>query len=114
MMSESKKKPPRAGRVQVRVPGNLEPTYANFALITNSPSEIIVDLAQIMPQIRHPVVKARVVMTPMNAKLFQRALSEHISRFENQFGEINIPEGTTLADQLFRSSPNADDPEGEK
>ncbi len=100
--------------MQVRVPGNLEPTYANFALITNSPSEIIVDLAQIMPQIRHAVVKSRVVMTPMNAKLFQRALSEHISRFESQFGEINIPEGTTLADQLFRSSPNADDPESEK
>lgn len=112
-MSESKKKPRGSGRVQVRVPGRLEPVYSNFALITNSPSEIIIDLAQIMPQIRQAIVKARVVMTPMNAKLLLRALTDHLSRYEAQFGEIDIPEGTTLADQLFRAPPATNESESD-
>ena len=102
-MTEQEK--PKSGRVQIRVPGNLEPVYANFAMITNSPSEIIIDLAQIMPRMPRAVVKARVVMTPTNAKLLHRALTEHISRFETQYGEIHVPEGTGLADHLFRPPP---------
>jgi hypothetical protein len=105
-MSEQEKTPPGSGRVQIRVPGNLEQVYANFALITNSPSEIIIDLAQIMPRMPRAVVKARVVMTPTNAKLLNRALTEHITRFEAQYGEIDIPKGTSLAGQLFRPSPD--------
>ncbi|MCH7587087.1 MAG: DUF3467 domain-containing protein [Chloroflexi bacterium] len=105
-MSQQEKTPPRGGRVEIRVPGNLEPVYVNFALITNSPSEIIIDLAQIMPRMPRAVVKARVIMTPTNAKLLHRALTEHISRFEEQYGEINMPKGTSLAGELFRPSPD--------
>jgi len=97
-------KPP-AGRVQVHVPADLEPTYSNLALITNSPSEIVIDFAQIMPQVAQARVRARVVMTPLNAKLVLRALTDHLARFETQFGQITIPESTTLADQLFRPPP---------
>lgn len=113
LMTESKKTPPSGGRVQVQVPANLEPVYANFALITNSPSEIIIDLAQIMPRIARAKVRARVVMTPMNAKLFHRALTDHLARFEAKFGEIAIPEGTSLADRLFRPPSEPDEPENE-
>ena len=112
-MTDPKKTPPTGGRVQIQVPANLEPVYANFALITNSPSEIIIDLAQVMPRIARAKVKTRVVMTPMNAKLFHRALTEHISRFEEKFGEIDIPEGTSLADQLFRPPAESNGPENE-
>lgn len=103
MPSEERSKSER-GRVKVHIPSSLKPTYANFALITNSPSEIVIDLAQIMPQVPRAEVRARVVMTPHNAKLLHRALGEHLSRYEAQYGEINIPEGTSLADQLFRGS----------
>jgi hypothetical protein len=113
LMTDSKKTPPTGGRVQIQVPANLEPVYANFALISNSASEIIIDLAQIMPRMARAKVKTRVVMTPMNAKLFQRALTEHISRYEVKFGEITIPEGTSLADQLFRPSSDPEGPENE-
>jgi hypothetical protein len=91
-------------RVKVHLSANLEPTYSNFALITNSSSEIVIDFAQIMPQMPQASVRARIVMTPHNAKLLHRALGEHLSRFEAQFGEIHIPEGTSLADRLFRGS----------
>lgn len=112
-MTDSNKTPPSGGRVQIQVPANLEPVYANFALVTNSPSEIIIDLAQILPRIARAKVKTRIVMTPMNAKLFSRALSEHLARYEAKFGDIDIPEGISLADQLFRQPPDSDEPEKE-
>jgi hypothetical protein len=104
-------KPP-AGRVQVELPSGLEPVYVNFALITHSPSEIIVDCAQMMPQVMQAKIKTRLVLTPLNAKLLLRALGEHLGRFEAQHGEIKVPESSTLADQLFRGwSPDSPDQE---
>ena len=98
-------KPPGATRVQVHLPAGLEPIYSNFALITNSPSEIVVDFAQIMPQVAQARVRARVVMTPLNAKLVLKALTDHLARYEAHFGEIVIPAGGSLAEQLFRPPP---------
>jgi hypothetical protein len=92
----------------IQYPKNLEPTYANFVLISNSRSEIVLDFAQILPQTKQARVKNRVVMTAFNAKLLHRALTDHIARFEERFGEIDLPEGTSLADQLFRSTKNED------
>lgn len=97
--------PPAGPRVQVQLPANLEPVYANFALITNSPSEFVIDLAQILPQVPQARVRARVILTPLNAKLLNRALTEHLARFETQFGEIRVPEVPSLADSLFRPPP---------
>ena len=94
-----------SGQVQVNVPADLEPTYANFAMVTNSASEIVLDFAQVMPRVPRAKVKSRIVMTGLNAKLFLRALGEHITRYETQFGEIQLPEGPHLADQLFKGAP---------
>lgn len=96
---------PAGGRVQVQLPAGLEPIYSNFTLITNSPSEIVLDFAQIMPQVPQARVRARIVMTALNAKLVLRALTDHLARFEAQFGEIAVPEVSSLADHLFRSPP---------
>ena len=74
-------------------------------MVTNSASEIVMDFAQVMPRIPRAKVKARVVMTGLNAKLFLRALNDHIARFETQFGEIQLPEGPHLAGQLFKGAP---------
>jgi hypothetical protein len=41
-------------------------------------------------------------MTPLSAKLLQRALAENLARYEAAFGEIKVP-GNTLADTLFRN-----------
>jgi hypothetical protein len=103
--TEPSARPPGATRVQIHLPANLEPIYSNFALITNSPSEIVVDFAQIMPQVTQAHVRARIVMTPLNAKLVLRALTEHLARFEAHFGEIAVPPGGSLAEQLFRPPP---------
>jgi hypothetical protein len=50
-----------------------------------------------MPKTR---VYARMVMTPMNAKLLLRALTDNLAKYEAQYGEIVLP--TNLADQLFK------------
>ena len=105
-MSTKPEQPEVGGRMRIHLPSNLEPTYANFAMITNSRSEIVIDFAQVMPKVPQARVKNRVVMTAFNAKLLLRALNEHMERFEAQFGEIPLPEGTTLADQLFRPLPS--------
>jgi hypothetical protein len=89
--------------MSLTVPASLEPAYSNFALITHSPSEFVLDFAQIMPQVPHARVVARVVTTPVHAKLLLRALAENVGRFETQFGVITPPDASTLADQLFRS-----------
>ncbi len=94
--------PPAAARMAVTLPANLEPAYSNFALITHSPSEFVVDFAQMMPQLPQARVVARVVTTPLHAKLLLRALAENIGRYEAQFGPIATPDTSTLADQLFR------------
>jgi hypothetical protein len=110
-MSKTSKKPPAGGRLPVQIPGNLSATYANFALVTNSRSEIVIDFAQVMPQTPQARVQARIVMTPFNTKLLLRALKEHMDRFETQFGEIDVPDSTSLADQLFK--PTTPDPDKE-
>ncbi|OGO10926.1 MAG: hypothetical protein A2Z66_14780 [Chloroflexi bacterium RBG_13_66_10] len=96
---------PVGGRVTVKLPADLQTTYSNFAVITHSASEIVIDLAQVMPQVPEARVQARILMTPLNAKLFLRALGDNLGRYEAQFGTIATPEGSTLADTLFRPSP---------
>lgn len=110
-MTEERTGKPKPNRMQVYLPANLEPVYANLALITHSPSEIVLDLAQVMPRAGRAQVKARAVMTPMNAKLLLRALGDHLQRYEQQFGEITIPKGKSLADELFRSAQEDEDHE---
>ncbi|MGC9357546.1 MAG: DUF3467 domain-containing protein [Anaerolineae bacterium] len=93
---------PNKQKLNVELPHNLEPTYANFALITHSPSEIIMDFAQAMPN--HPKirVRSRLVMTPLNAKLFLRALQDNLAKYEATHGEIHLPgRGDDLARAFF-------------
>ncbi len=93
---------PQPNQLAIELPANLDAVYSNFAVITHSPSELVVDFARVMPNVPKAKVYARIIMTPMNAKLLLRALGENISKFEGQYGEIKMPEGFSLADQLFR------------
>jgi hypothetical protein len=49
-------------------------------------------------------------MSPLGAKLFHRALTENLSRYEAAFGEIKVPGTKSLADFLFRQPPAAEEP----
>ncbi len=96
---------PRQPQFQLEIPPDLEMIYSNFAVITHSASEIVMDFARVLPNSPRHRVHARILMTPLNAKLLARALNENLAKYEAQFGEIIVPEGPSLADALFRPKP---------
>ena len=104
-------KPPAKKQVNIELPSDLEPDYANFVLITHSAAEIILDFAQVLPRAPKGKVQSRIVMTPMHAKLLQNALGQNLSQYESKFGAIQTFQGPSLADQLFKQKPPSDDQE---
>jgi hypothetical protein len=87
---------------KIIVPEGMEPAYANLARISHSPADIVIDFAHILPGETTANIRARVVMTPLSAKLLLRALTENIARYEATFGEITVPSNNSLAESLFR------------
>ncbi|HHV37092.1 MAG TPA: DUF3467 domain-containing protein [Candidatus Cloacimonetes bacterium] len=67
-----------------------EGTYANFFMITNSPSEIIMDCGRILPGLPDARIYSRVIMTPAHAKQLLQLLEKNIDGFEKQHGEIKV------------------------
>jgi hypothetical protein len=102
--STSQKLPPMS------IPEDLEAIYINLVRIAHSPSEMVFDFAHLLPGSRPAKVRTRIVMSPLGAKLLQRALSENIKRYETAFGEIKVPGSKSLADFLFRPSPPSEEP----
>ena len=85
---------------QLETPQDLEPIYTNLARIAHSPADFVIDFAQMLPGENKAAVCARILMSPLSAKLLLRALTENLARYEATMGEIPIP--TTLAENLFR------------
>ncbi len=86
----------------IEVPEEISAVYANLVRIAHSPSDLVFDFAHLMPGASPARVQARVVMSPLGAKLFQRALTENLARYEAAFGEIKIPGDNSLVESLFR------------
>ncbi len=84
---------PNQGQSQINIelPNDLEATYSNFAIISHSPSEIVIDFARLLPGNPTSKVLARVVLTPLNAKLLLHALQENLSKYEERYGEVRTP-----------------------
>jgi hypothetical protein len=92
----------------IEVPEDLSAVYANLVRIAHSPSELVLDFAHLLPGIPPAQVRARIVMSPLGAKLLQRALSENITRYEAAYGEIKVPGEDSLASHLFRPPQGSD------
>ena len=71
--------------------------YSNLVVVNHSPTEFVLDFVNILPGSPKAKVCSRLILTPQHAKKFLRAISENISRYEKNFGEIkgfefeNIP-----------------------
>jgi hypothetical protein len=96
----------------MEVPKDLRPVYSNMARLSHMPAEIVFDFAMKVPGPENAQVMARVVMSPLSAKLLQRALAENLAKYEAMFGEIRIP-GQNMNDKtleeytkLFRPPPS--------
>ena len=100
-MALPNQKPPSP--IQIEMPPDLQPVYANLARIAHAPAEFIMDLARFLPGDTRATVSARIIMSPVALKLFAQALVENLSRYEASFGTISVPTGSSsLADTLFK------------
>jgi hypothetical protein len=104
--------PPRpAATLPIEIPPDLQVVYANLARIAHAPTEFVIDYARFLPGDTKATVVARVVISPLAAKLLLQALTENVARYETNFGTINVPTPSTLADNLFRPfQPPPDSP----
>ena len=78
--------------LQLELPQDVaQGQYANFAIITHSSSDFILDFARVLPGLPKAQVKSRVILAPEHAKRLLAALQENIMRYEQEFGAIRIP-----------------------
>jgi len=91
---------PSQGPTLVLPPG-LKPVYVNLVRIGHTPMELTFDFACLQPGIDPSEILSRLVMSPVGAKMFLRALAENLARYEASFGEVRLPGDSTLANSLF-------------
>ena len=90
----------RQGQLQIELPQEVsQGEYANFAIITHSSSDFIIDFARVLPGVPKAQVKSRIILAPEHDKRLLGALQENIVRYEREFGPIKIPnqESRTIA-----------------
>ncbi|MDD2696096.1 MAG: DUF3467 domain-containing protein [Anaerolineales bacterium] len=92
----------------LELPPGLQIEYSNLVRIAHSLSELVFDFAQLLPGEPRASVLSRIVMSPLGAKLFYRALTDNLAKYEAAFGEIPLPGGSPLADHLFRHTQPPD------
>jgi hypothetical protein len=109
--SQQRPNPPQSPSLEI--PADLDTLYVNLVRIAHSPSELVFDFAHLLPGSAPARVRARVVMSPLGAKLLYRALAENLARYEAAFGEIKIPGDASLADSLFRAPGPGENPKKE-
>ncbi|MAV63963.1 MAG: hypothetical protein CMG00_02105 [Candidatus Marinimicrobia bacterium] len=80
--------------------------YANFAVVTHSPAEFVVDFFRILPGVSNAKVKSRIIISPVHLKTFLKALQDNVGKYEDKFGEIIVKSdgkspGFNLPDDLL-------------
>ena len=70
-----------------------EGTYSNLVIISHSNAEFVLDFIRILPGLPKAKVRSRIIMTPMHTKRLLFALQDNLSKFEQQYGVIDIKDG---------------------
>ncbi|KAA3659433.1 MAG: DUF3467 domain-containing protein [Chloroflexi bacterium] len=103
--ADPKQPPPGQKKVTIDIPTTLQAVYANVALISHTPAEIVFDFGQVMPRMPRGKVLSRVIMSPMHAKMLHMALGQQLAAYEKQMGKIPLPSSLSLPQQFFRFPP---------
>jgi hypothetical protein len=89
---ENQNNPQGGQQLQIEVtPDVAQGVYSNFAIISHTSSEFVVDLASLLPGVPKAVVRSRVILSPEHAKRLAMALQENLARYEREFGKIQLP-----------------------
>jgi hypothetical protein len=86
----AEKQNPQGLKIEI-AENEAEGVYSNLVIVSHSDSEFILDFARLLPGQPKAKVHSRVIMNPSNCKRFLAALTDNISRFEQQFGRIPEP-----------------------
>ena len=76
-------------QIQLR-PEIADGKYSNLAMIGHTPNDFLIDFIFAAPGMPQAPVVSRVIMSPENAKKLMMALHDNITKYEKQFGEIQI------------------------
>ncbi len=108
-------KPKKPDALKLELPEGLEAIYANLVRISHSPAEMVFDFASLLPGKPRSEVVARILMSPVGAKMFYKALGTNLARYEASFGAITLPGGpSSLAQDLFRHIQPPDQSDSEE
>ena len=64
--------------------------YSNFAIISHSHAEFIMDLSATLPGLDKAQVVSRVILAPEHAKRLMLALQDNVMRYEKEYGQISL------------------------
>ena len=65
--------------------------YVNLPIVGYSQAEFILDFIKVLPGVPKSKVKSRIIISPVHAKTFSKALQDNIEKFEKKYGEIKTP-----------------------
>jgi hypothetical protein len=90
----------------------MEPVYVNLVRIAHAPAEVVLEFAHVFPGTPQARMKSRLLMSPLSAKLFHRALADNLAKYEARYGEIHVPGDKDLAEysKFFMPPDAADEP----
>ena len=91
----------KQNQIKIELDDNVgQGEYANFAGVTHSPAEFVMDYIRVLPGMTKSKVKSRIIMAPMHAKTLMMALQDNIKKYEDKFGEIKIAKSTNPGPEL--------------
>jgi hypothetical protein len=64
--------------------------YSNFAIISHSHAEFVMDLSATLPGLDKAQVVSRVILAPEHAKRLLLALQDNVMRYEKEYGQISL------------------------
>ena len=64
--------------------------YTNFAVVSHSNTEFVIDFAFVFPQQPKNKVGARVISSPTHTKRFLMALTDNVKKYEEKHGPIPV------------------------
>ena len=84
---------PQQNQLAIELTPMTKVSYSNLAIISHSRSEFVLDFAATLPGVPKAQVGDRIIMTPEHAKRLMNALFDNMSKYEAQFGVIDINGG---------------------
>lgn len=80
-------------KIKINIPKeHSEGIYSNVAFMNFNQSEFVVDYGRILPGVPEATVYSRIILSPQHAKRFMQLLDRNLKKYEEQFGEIKLPE----------------------